>query len=329
MVEGRSEVMAIGGYFELADRECKSNYPIRGIRLNTCRNALEYIISHLPDIKHVFLPIYTCDAVIEPLNRLKISYDFYRINNRFEISGDINLMPGDYIIVNNYFGLKDAYISELAEKIGNRMIVDNAQAMYAPILPGIKAVYSARKYFGVADGGFAVGVPAEDNQSYEVDTTVHDSHLLIRKQYGAEAGFRNYQQDEILLCNQPIRRMSCATEEILTHIDYDRIKKIRTANFEYLHAALSSTNILCDYLTHCLSEGFACPMIYPYIGSHSDKLRTRLIENKVFVARYWPNVFQWTKPGDLEYKLASNLIPLPIDQRYGVSEMNDIINLVQ
>ena len=44
---------AIGGYFELAEREAEGNYPVDGVRLNTSRNALEYIIKCLRDGKHV------------------------------------------------------------------------------------------------------------------------------------------------------------------------------------------------------------------------------------------------------------------------------------
>ena len=133
---------AIGGYFELAEREVEGNYPVDGVRLNTSRNALEYIIKCLPDCKHVYLPLYTCEAVVEPFKRLpNVGFSFYHINNRFEIAEEITLHDGEYLIANNYFGLKDAYIAQLAQQYGYRLIVDNAQALFAPVLPGIKAVY--------------------------------------------------------------------------------------------------------------------------------------------------------------------------------------------
>ncbi len=325
MAESDCEIKAVGGYFELADRDCVSNYPIDGVRLNTCRNALEYIIVQLSDAKHIYLPLYTCEAVIEPLRRLPVSFDFYHIDNRFEIADDIRLKDGDYIIVNNYFGLKDAYIAELAEKYVNRLIVDNAQAFFAPVLPNIKAAYSARKYVGVADGGFAVGISKLDALLYDLDTTEHNSHLSIRKQYGAEAGFKDYQHNECLLDNQPIRRMSYTTQDILLHIDYEKVVTKRRINFEYLHKALSDNN----QLQLPSMDSFVCPMVYPYINRADDNIRERLIGNKIYVARYWPNVFNWAKPDDLEYELANRLIPIPIDQRYGETEMDRIITLIK
>lgn len=318
---------AIGGYFELADREKDGNYPVDGVRLNTSRNALEYIIRCLPDCKHVYLPYYTCVAVVEPFKRLpKIGFSFYYINNRFEIAEEINLQDGEYLIANNYFGLKDAYIAGLAKQFGDRLIVDNAQALFAPALPGIKAFYSARKYVGVADGGFAVGVTDLDALICELDdASSHDSHLLIRKEQGAEAGFKYYLQNENKLDNQPIRRMAHQTQDILTHIDYDKVIAKRRANFEYLHKSLGShTQLVLPEL-----DTFACPMVYPFIGSVNVDLRRKLIENKIFVARYWPNVTDWAKPDDFEYCLTTRLIPLPIDQRYGKEDMDRIIDIIK
>ena len=317
---------AIGGYFELADREAESIYPVDGVRLNTSRNALEYILRSLPDCKHVYLPLYTCEAVIEPFKRLPdVGFSFYHINNKFEIQDEINLQNGEYLIANNYFGLKDAYIAQLAKQYGDRLIVDNAQALFAPVLPNIKAAYSARKYVGVADGGFAVGVNGLVALNYEVDdASEHDSHLLIRKQQGEEAGFKDYQSNECKLDNQPIRRMAYQTQDILTHINYEKVIAKRRANFEYLHKALGSHNqlVLPELNT------FECPMVYPFIGRIDVDLRSKLIANKIFVARYWPNVLEWAKPDDLEYTFTTCLIPLPIDQRYSKEDMNRIIKKI-
>lgn len=318
---------AIGGYFELADREEGGRYPLDGVRLNTSRNALEYIIRSLPDCKHIYLPLYTCEAVVQPFNRLPdIGYSFYHINERFEIADDILLQEGEYLIANNYYGIKDAYIAELAKKYGTRLIVDNAQALFAPVLPGIKAIYSARKFVGVADGGFAVGVDTIESFSYPVDNaSEHDSHLLIRKEQGAEAGFRDYQQNECKLDNQPIRRMALQTEDVLRRIDYKNVIVRRRQNFEILHNVLGGKN----QLNLPEMESFMCPMVYPYWTEDGVELRRRLIDNQIYIARYWPNVLEWCTSEDIEYELTTHIIALPIDQRYGEEDMGRIIKLIQ
>ena len=325
MVESGDPIKVIGGYFELADldHEC-SNLPIEGVALNTCRNALEYIILQLADAKRIFVPYYTCEAVIEPLKRLPIEYEFYHINEHLEIVEELSLEEGDYLIANNYFGIKDAYIAVLVKKYGDRLIVDNAQALFAPVLPNIKAAYSMRKYVGVSDGGFALGVSTTCTVDYEEDNSLeHDSHLYIRKEKGAEAGFKDYQANESKLDNQPIQRMSHQTKEILSHIDYNYVIEKRRKNYQYLSNILQEKNLL--QLPSI--DSFICPMVYPFM-TDDESLRGRLIHNKVFVARYWPNVLEWCQEDELEYKLATKIIPLPIDQRYGIEEMNRIIKII-
>jgi hypothetical protein len=326
MVESCDQIKAIGGYFELADKDCdKGRLPVDGVALNTCRNALEYIILHLSSVKRIFVPYYTCEAVIEPLLRLSIKFEFYHIDENLELAEEILLREGDYLIVNNYFGVKDSYMEQLADKYRERLIIDNAQALFAPTFPEIKAIYSTRKFVGVADGGFAVGVPVDLSFDYEIDdSSEHDSHLLIRKEMGAEAGFMDYQANECKLDNQSIRRMSTQTQSILLHVDYEVIKERRRQNYRWLRDALEKENLL-----HLPSmDSFACPMVYPFM-TNDESLRERLIDNKVFVALYWSNVLRWCKEFDLENKLANKILPLPIDQRYRVEEMSKIVTIIK
>lgn len=326
MVESSNQIKAIGGYFELADVDCENGrMPVEGIALNTCRNALEYIILQLTDVKRVFIPYFTCEAVVEPLKRLPVEFVFYRINEQLEIYEELVLEEGDYLIANNYFGIKDKYIADLAEKYGERLIVDNAQALFSPMIPGIKAVYSTRKFVGVADGGFAFGVSVESALKYETDNTLgRDSHLYIRKEKGAEAGFKDYQANECKLNNQPIKRISPQTRSILLKIDYNLIVEKRRNNFQFISKALGSKN----QLQLPSIDSFICPMVYPFM-TNDESLRERLIKNKVFVARYWPNVLEWCKEEDFEYRLATQIIPLPIDQRYGKNDMERILEIIK
>ena len=313
---------AIGGYFGLADRDLENgHYPVDGVRVNTARNALEYILRQLPSVQTIYLPFYTCKAIIEPLQKLALSYHFYHINMRLEMAEDIPMGEGVYVIVNNYFGIKDEYVAKMAKRYGEHLIVDNAQALFAPMLPNVKAIYSARKFVGVADGGFATGVSELPIAMYEEDSTQHDSHLLIRKEYGAEAGFQAYRQNEKLLDNQPIRRMATATSNILTHIDYNKVITRRRSNFKMLHEMLGADN----RLPIPDMDTFACPMAYPFLPKEDTGMRNRLIENRIYVARFWQNVLSWCNLQDIESQLANNIIPLPIDQRYGENEMRKMV----
>ena len=321
-------MQAIGGYFELADYEDGKNFPHPdGILLNTGRNALEYILRSIGDVKGIYLPYYTCEVVLEPLKKLHIPWAFYHINSEFEIKDEITPPNGEYIIANNYFGIKDTYIQSLAEKYGDSLIVDCAQALFAKPIPGIKYFYSTRKYVGVADGGVAYlgNLPNRcDVQISEVECTIdHDSHLYKRKQFGAEAGFADYQENEKKLDNQPIRWMSGATKRILSHIDYKKVVARRRENYHFLHDALAEKNSL----KLPSIDSFACPMVYPFMAMNDRNLRRELIDNKVFVAKYWPKVEESIN-FETETYLAMNIIPIPCDHRYDKKDMDRIIKLI-
>ena len=316
---------AIGGYFELADYEQGKGFPHSdGILLNTGRNAFEYILRCIGVVKGVYLPYYTCEAVLEPLKKLHIPHSFYHINAKFEMVEDIQPKEREYIIANNYFGVKDAYIKILARNYGEYLIVDCAQALFAKPIPGIKSFYSTRKYVGVADGGVAYGVDGKYSLLYdEDDSTLHNSHLLIRKEHGAEAGFKDYQQNETKLDNQPIRLMCRNTRDILWHIDYQKVITKRRENFAYLHEGLKEENF--QQLPGI--DTFAGPMVYPFVTRNDRNLRKELIDKKVFVAKYWPNVHQLGNY-KIEFDLATRLVPIPIDQRYCEEDMDRIIKVL-
>lgn len=316
----------IGGYFELADRCEKSVFPHhKGILLNTGRNALEFILRSIGNVRRVYLPYYTCEVVLEPLRKLSIPWSYYSINPALEMADRVELGENEFLIVNNYFGIKDGYIREMASVYKDRLIADCAQAFFAEPLAGIKAFYSCRKFVGVADGGVAYpGAPVGTTDYPEDNTSDHDSHLYTRIESGAEAGFREFQENEGKLDNQPIRSMSRKTKDILEHIDYSMVVERRRENWQYLHSQLKDRN----QLSLPAPDSFACSMVYPFMVQSGESLRRRLNEKKVFVARYWPNVVDDGTHGT-EYLLRNNCLALPCDQRYEKDDMKRIVDLLE
>lgn len=312
---------AIGGYFslELPQRE---EYHKNAIRLNTGRNCLEYIL-RVRGYKKVYVPYYTCEAVMEPINKLGIPYEYYHIDIHFEIRDRFTLKEGEALLYTNYFGLKQRYVEQLAEKIGSRLIVDNTQAFYAKPIPGIDTFYTCRKFFGVPDGAYLYcdkELEEDIEQDYSYDRV---AHLVKRLDLSAEDGFKDFRRVDDGLDNQPIRKMSNLTHRMMQGVDYEAATQRRRANFQILHTALGKENNLGFNL-----EDDAVPMVYPFLVP-AKGLREKLIDNKIFVARYWPNVLEWSTNDDIEYLLAYQMQPLPIDQRCGVDDMNRIIRIVK
>lgn len=316
----------IGGYFSLEIKATSQENIIhsQGFFLNSGRNALEYILSSLSVVSKLWIPYFTCDVVLEPIKKSGIPYDFYRINEHLELCEDIQLASDEYLLATNYYGIKDSYMENLARKYGSHLIVDNAQALYAHPIEGIKTFYSPRKFAGIPDGGIAYMEAGKDIQSFDTDVSYDRlSHLLKRIDLGAGAGYTDFKDNSRKLANQPIMQMSRLTGVLLASIDFEGIRERRLKNFRILHEALKSSNQLAIPAI----GSFSCPLVYPYF-TNDCTLKKKLIDNKVFVATYWPNVLEWCKEDTLEYQLADRIIAIPIDQRYGEEEMKYITNLI-
>lgn len=313
----------IGGYFPL-ELGCIGNFPHSGgVLVNSGRNALEFILRSLKQVRKVYVPHFTCEVVLEPFEKLGIAYEFYSIGSQLELIGKYNLQEHEYLIYTNYFGIKDSYVASLEKCLGGCLIVDCAQALYAQ--PAAKCFYSPRKFVGIPDGGLAFtdseasDFTMEESQSYGLC-----SHLLKRIDCGRSGAYAEFKANGKHLGHQPIQKISALTHRLLDSIDFDRIAQKRKSNFEYLHAHLSMSN----QLSIPELDSFACPMVYPYYVEN-DELRKTLINHKIYVATYWPNVLDWCEENTTEYNLAKYILPLPVDQRYSTEDMNRIIEIIK
>ncbi len=310
----------IGGYFEL-ELNKGLEYHGQAIKLNSARNALEYILT-VRAYKKVYLPYFTCDAVLKPIITLSLDYEFYQIDENFyPTCKNIDLDDKECLIYTNYFGLNDDSVLSVV-KCWKNVIVDNAQSFYSQPLEGIDTFYSPRKFFGVPDGGYlycdsSLLINLKFDQSFN-----RINHLIKRIDLSVEEGYADYLRNEIDINNLSIERMSNFTERILQSIHYDNIAVKRRKNFNYLHSAL---NIRNDLKLGQLNQ--EVPLSYPFLTNNKN-LKSKLIENKIFTPSYWPNVQKWIGADSIEYYYSQCIIHLPIDQRLGEIEMNKILNLI-
>ncbi len=310
---------AIGGYFSL-ELPKYEEYHKNAVRLNTGRNCLEYVL-RLRHYGRIYIPYYTCRVVLEPFEKLKVDYAFYHINYDYEITDDIKLGDGEALLYTNYYGLKNSYVNKLAEQFGNRLIVDNTQAFYAQLLPGIDTFNTCRKFFGVPDGAYLYTDMRLDGELEQDLSFCRMTFLTKRIDISAEAAYADFREESACLKDNPIRKMSALTQRLMSSIDYRKVAGQRRHNYKRLHDALSSKNKMVLEL-----DETSVPMVYPYYVDNGVDLRNHLIENRIYVARYWQNVLDWTDESMTEHRLALNVLPLPIDQRYGDYEMDYIID---
>ena len=314
---------AIGGYFslELPYNE-NGEYHRDAIRLNSGRYCLEYVL-RVKKYTKVYLPYYMCDAVLQPINKLGLDYQFYHIDKYFHIAEVLHPKKDEVILYCNYFGLMDEYVKIVTDRYAPNIIIDNTQAFFSQPLPEIDTFYTCRKFFGVADGAYLY---TDKEADFDIPQDYSSSRMLFlldRLDKSAEEAFSDYHKSEDTLDHDEIKKMSKITQFIMSSICYKSVSDRRISNYTYLHDNLGSSNMLGVDL-----ERKNVPMVYPFL-SDDINLRKKLIDNKVYVASYWPNVQSWCNAESLENTLSQLLLPLPIDQRYSIDEMNFIVSVLK
>ena len=54
-------------------------------------------------------------------------------------------------------------------------------------------------------------------------------------------------------------------------------------------------------------------------------IRKKLQKQGIYIPTLWPNVLQEVPETWKEWKMAQNILPLPVDQRYNKSDMRDLV----
>lgn len=327
----------IGGYFSLELNDgCELHYSPLSVgedkramflRLNAGRYALEYILK-ARKYRKIYIPYYICDSVLQPIQRQGVEYEFYHINEKLEPAIELHPKEDEAVLYVNYFGLKNHY-AETFCYIYSNTILDYTQAFYSnPPSVGLDThcdtFYSCRKYFGVPDGAYLYTDCFLDEELPQDESFERMTFLTKRIDCSPQEGYADFHNNDKLLSTVGMKRMSKLTEALMQSIDYTAKANRRIRNFHILDKTLRESN----RFKWAMDNG-TVPLVYPYYVENGAELRQYLIDHQVFCARYWPNVMEWCQPNDWEYQLAENLVCLPIDQRYGKDDMNQIAKLIE
>lgn len=308
----------IGGYIEFE----KFRLPMlheNAIGLNCGRNALAYLIE-TKNITKIHMPKFMCDSCDGVFEKYGVSVQYYSIDRRFEPVG-VEMRSDEWLYVVNYYGqLSDEKLKGLKDRYG-RIIIDNAQAYFREPIPGIDTIYTCRKFFGVADGAFLYSDKLLDRELVQDESFERMHFLLGRFERTASEFYGEYVTNNNFFVNEPLKRMSKMTENLLHGIDYEFVKNRRTKNFRILNDEFEKIN----KLSLCVPEG---AFMYPLYTDNGAVVRKQLQMEKVYIPTLWPAVFNVCEESEAEYDMAANILPIPVDQRYDADDMKYIIKKI-
>ncbi len=303
-----------GGYIEIEQQSGEELYS-DALALNCGRNCLAFLIEK-KNIQKIYLPYFLCSSVSDVCFKYSVEIVFYDV--------DISLRPifleppkgEDWVYLVNYYGqISNDEIKEWKRNFPN-LIVDNAQAFFQPPVKGVDTLYTCRKFFGVADGAYLFtnvkSGKLEQDHSYD-----RMRFLMGRYEKSANEFYAEYKENNKMFRKEPIKSMSKLTHNILRGIDYGKVSDIRENNYNLLHTLLHDLNKLS------LSVPSGAYM-YPLYIEHGVEIREKLRKEKIYIPILWPNVLDNCNKESMEYDLAENILPLPVDQRYDEEDMKFI-----
>lgn len=309
----------IGGYLEL-DEYCGREYYENAMAVNCGRSAAILLIQ-IRGYSKIYIPDFMCSTLRNSLDKYGIEYEHYTVNDDLEPVIDADVAENEAVFIVNYYGL-------LRNKLGSyhvrwkNIIVDNTQDFFF-CYDKADNLYSCRKYFGVADGGYIV--LSGDHSTAEYDKLKEDesyarmNFVLGRYERSASEFYAESSKNNSIFTDMPVMKMSKLTHNLMRAIDYGRIAKCRTENFMTLHNELGGINELKNIT---VPEG---AFMYPLMIESGETVRKKLQENKIFVPKLWPTVYETPTAK----RLADNIVPLPCDQRYNAEDMKYIIEKIK
>lgn len=308
----------IGGYIEYEYNHGKMIHE-NAVHLNCGRRAFSYLIKSR-SIKNIWIPKFTCESVIEPFRKAGCMINLYSVGLNLQPQIE-NVPSDDWIIIINYYGqINNRTIQKIAN-IHSKIIVDNTQAYFQMPVCGIDTVYTCRKFFGVTDGAILYTNKRLDD-TFEKDVSFgRMTYILGRYERTASEYYSLYEKNNDLFKEEPIKEMSKLTENILHGIDYEYVCNKRVDNFKYLDKNLKAHNKLVLEIP----DG---AFMYPLYVSNGAILRKELIDKKIYIPTLWPDVFDICENKELEYDMALNILPIPVDQRYDIDDMKYIVKEV-
>lgn len=312
--------MEYGGYMEL-ERLSGNIVHSEGIALNCGRSCLGYMLD-TGKIKKIYLPYLLCESVKCTVEEYGAELGFYHIDREFRPIIDFEVHDDEFLYLVNFYGqLTEEYVRQSVREYRN-IILDNAQDYFASPVEGVHTIYICRKFFGVPDGAFLYS-SFQNDYEYERDMVNGRMRFILgRFEENAAKFYDEYKKNDAYFDGKPVKRMSLISENILRAVDYESVKNRRTENWEYVSDRLSKYNRLIPVK----SEG---PFAYPLLVSDGMKIKSMLAKNQVYVPTLWPNVIEECEAGTVEHEYASDILPIPIDQRYTLQNMKAMCEIIE
>ena len=305
--------------------------------------------------QRALLPSYLCPSVLQPFAEESLRVCFYRIGADLAIDTADLLQLADRVkpavaLFINYFGFPvgRAEAVSLAEVRRRCPVIEDcvqgsliewAEPAVGRI--GDYVVTSFRKYLPLPDGGLVVSRRGRLRSLPGGDSAFAQYRLLgkmlrqerVRGRVGTEVEsmyLKLFEAAEAQLdAKTPMADMSPVSREIFSRLSLARIATRRRRNFAALRslfAADGRLRAIAEPLYSRLASRVS-PLFFPVRirAGQRDAIRSRLAAAGIFAPVHWdlPPAVAGARFEE-SVQLSKDILSLPVDQRYGVREMQEL-----
>lgn len=291
------------------------------VALNSGRSAIAYAALS-GGFKKVYIPYYTCKTVEAGLFDAGVEVLYYNIDEQFmPIEPEGGFDDTALFVYTNYFGIMTHVQQTDIITEHSHVLFDNTQGFFTAPARGTYSAYSCRKFFGVPDGAFLVGDNITHLDIKEGSSADTASFLFKALETGPDSSYELSKENEEHINTEGLCTMSPLTKALMESIDLESVNQRRIANFNILNEKLGRINELKPALEN------GAPMVYPLLVE-IEGVREYLVENKIFVPRWWRWIAESDKTNAFEKHLSKYLVPVPITQTYSSDDMNYIAEII-
>jgi hypothetical protein len=280
-----------------------------------------------------WLPSYLCSAVVEPFSKLGVPVRYYDIGSRLKPSTSewvTKVQSSDLVVAIHYFGFANkALPAEEVRRRGGCILEDASQAFFArqQYQESFGLVFSARKFFGVPDGGVLVTSRPNAFDEGELEPPPMDwwrsacTMTQMRREFDLAGGenrwFSLFKHVEENFPLGPYRCSDMGRELIETGVDYQLIKKTRRENYMALAHRLGGFALFPELDDETVPLGF--PVCVD--ASQRDRVLEQLYAQGIYPPVHWRLQGMVPEEHRESHLLSRRILTLICDQRYTVCDM--------
>ena len=296
---------------------------------NSGRSSLRLIIESANlRSKHILLPNFLCQVIIDILQEYHITFDFYSVDENLELLLPKNIENYDALYLIKYFGNRTKTFVQACSLFKGCLIVDDVFSPFPEVLKRSSLWFSynsLRKISPIADFSLLYSnksivsvttteLPGFSKMKYQAKKLKYN---YLNSHQGNEQRFlKLFEQAEAILDNH-IGIYSPSTESVMAAIKYftgfEKEIKIRQSNYKLIN------DLLADYSIPINTEFYS---FAPLLLNNRDTVRLKLMENNVFLAIHWPAISL------LDNALSRSIVSIPVDSRYRSSDIAKMCELI-